>query len=84
MEEANPVFTVSVHQNSFSDQNVRGRQVFYYQNSVEGENLAEKIQESMNKSLAPKRPRMIKANTSYYFKKKQRNSCDRGVSIFDK
>ena len=72
LEEANPVLTVSIHQNSFSDQNVRGPQVFYYENSVEGKNLAEKIQKSMNKSLAPKRPRMIKANTSYYLLKRSK------------
>lgn len=74
LEEANPVLTVSIHQNSFSDQNVRGPQVFYYENSVEGRNLAEKIQESMNKSLAPKRPRMIKANTSYYLLKRSKGT----------
>ncbi len=74
LEEANPVLTVSIHQNSFSDQNVRGSQVFYYENSVEGKNLAEKIQESMNKSLAPKRPRMIKANTSYYLLKRSKGT----------
>ena len=74
LEEANPVLTVSIHQNSFSDQNVRGPQVFYYENSVEGKNLAEKIQESMNKSLAPKRPRMIKANTSYYLLKRSKGT----------
>ena len=74
LEEANPVLTVSIHQNSFSDQNVRGPQVFYYENSVEGKNLAEKIQKSMNKSLAPKRPRMIKANTSYYLLKRSKGT----------
>lgn len=74
LEDANPVLTVSIHQNSFSDQNVRGPQVFYYENSVEGKNLAEKIQKSMNKSLAPKRPRMIKANTSYYLLKRSKGT----------
>ena len=74
LEEANPVLTVSIHQNSFSDQNVRGPQVFYYENSVEGKNLAEKIQKSMNKSLAPKRPRMMKANTSYYLLKRSKGT----------
>ena len=74
LEEANPVLTVSIHQNSFSDQNVRGPQVFYYENSVEGKNLAERIQKSMNKSLAPKRPRMIKANTSYYLLKRSKGT----------
>lgn len=74
LEEANPVLTVSIHQNSFSDQNVRGPQVFYYENSVEGKNLSEKIQESMNKSLAPERPRMIKANTSYYLLKRSKGT----------
>lgn len=74
LEEANPVLTVSIHQNSFSDQNVRGPQVFYYENSVEGKNLAEKIQESMNKSLAPERPRVIKGNTSYYLLKRSKGT----------
>ena len=43
LEEANPVLTVSIHQNSFSDQNVRGPQVFYYENSVEGKNLIPRV-----------------------------------------
>lgn len=74
LEEADPILTVSIHQNSFSDQKVRGPQVFYYESSAEGKDLAEKIQESLNKSLAPERPRVIKGNTSYYLLKRSKGT----------
>lgn len=34
--EAKPVFTVSIHQNSYPEESVKGAQVFYYGQSVEG------------------------------------------------
>ena len=35
LENASPVLTVSIHQNSYSDPDVRGPQVFYYESSQE-------------------------------------------------
>lgn len=37
-EEENADLLISIHQNSFSDSNVRGGQAFYYTHSVKGKN----------------------------------------------
>lgn len=70
IEEAAPVLTVSIHQNSYPEEYVHGAQVFYYQNSVQGQQLAEKLQESLVQRLDPENHRQIKANNSYYLLKK--------------
>ncbi|MFP3155677.1 N-acetylmuramoyl-L-alanine amidase [Lachnospiraceae bacterium ZAX-1] len=61
-----PIFTISIHQNSYTQESIKGSQVFYYGQSVEGKKLAEIIQESMVERLDPKNHRMAKANESYY------------------
>lgn len=68
--EAMPVFTVSIHQNSYPEEYVNGAQVFYYKQSKEGEALAKKIQSSMLSRLEPGKQRTEKANDSYYLLKK--------------
>lgn len=40
IDDADPVFTISIHQNSYPEEYVKGPQVFYYGSSKEGENLA--------------------------------------------
>ena len=57
-----PVLCISVHQNSYQDSSVCGPQVFYYEDSVRGKNLAEFIQEELNLGLKVKRPRVAKGN----------------------
>lgn len=68
--ETMPVFTVSIHQNSYPEEYVKGAQVFYYGQSTEGEALAKRIQESMVLRLNPENHRKEKANESYYLLKK--------------
>ncbi len=69
--EENPVLTVSIHQNSYpEDSSVKGPQVFYYEQSAEGEKLAAAIQESLNTELEIERPRTQKGNTTYYILKR--------------
>jgi len=69
--EENPILTVSIHQNSYpEDSSVRGPQVFYFEQSVEGEKLAAAIQESLNTELSIARPRTQKGNTTYYILKR--------------
>lgn len=68
--EAMPVFTVSIHQNSYPEEYVKGAQVFYYGQSKEGEELAAKIQNSMVARLDPENHRVEKANESYYLLKR--------------
>ena len=70
IQEVKPVLTVSIHQNSYEDPGVKGPQVFYYRDSVKGEELAEIIQEKMNDYLEVERPRQAKGNTTYYLLKR--------------
>ena len=65
-----PLFTVSIHQNSYPEEYVKGAQVFYYGQSKEGEELAKKIQSSLVAHLDPENHRVEKANESYYLLKK--------------
>lgn len=39
LEEQDPVLTVSIHQNSYTDPEISGPQVFYYETSSEGKSL---------------------------------------------
>lgn len=70
ISKANPVFTVSIHQNSYPDESVKGAQVFYYGQSTEGKKLAETLQQSLVEQLDPTNHRQAKANESYYLLKK--------------
>jgi len=70
MEEAKPLATVSIHQNSYPEEYVKGAQVFYHKDSKEGERLATLLQENLRVKLEPENHRQIKANDSYYLLKK--------------
>ena len=70
MEEAAALFCVSIHQNSYTQEYVNGAQVFYYEESQEGKQLAELLQESLKSRLNPQNHRAIKSNDSYYLLKK--------------
>ncbi|MEE1100521.1 MAG: N-acetylmuramoyl-L-alanine amidase [Agathobacter sp.] len=63
-------FTVSIHQNSFTDPSVRGPQTFYYSESEESKTLASIIQLSLDTSLEIEKSRGIKENSDYYIFKK--------------
>ena len=65
-----PVLSVSIHQNSYSDPGVKGPQVFYYEDSKKGKELALSIQEQMNDQLSVARPRAAKGNRTYYLLKR--------------
>ena len=60
---------VSIHQNSYPDESVRGAQVFYNGASEEGRRLAESIQAALDAGLSPPHARDAKANDSYYLLK---------------
>ena len=68
--DANPVFTISIHQNSYPAENVTGAQVFYFTHSTESKNLATILQNSLIANLDPSNTRQPKANDSYYLLKK--------------
>lgn len=68
--DANPVFTISIHQNSYTSPDVKGAQVFYYGQSEQGQTLANILQENLISHLDPENNRTAKANESYYLLKK--------------
>lgn len=70
VRQAKPVFTVSIHQNSYPDEAVKGAQVFYYGQSKEGRRLAEILQKCLVQQLGQENRREAKANESYYLLKK--------------
>ena len=57
---------VSIHQNSYMDEAIFGGQVFYYQNSKEGKQLAELLQKRFTYVLGDQNRRLAKANDNYY------------------
>ena len=70
IKEKKPVLTISIHQNSYPEASVRGPQVFYYEDSVQGALLAKYIQEQLNQCLEVEHPRIAKGNKSYYLLKR--------------
>lgn len=68
--DANPLFTVSLHQNSYPSPEVKGAQVFYYGQSAGGKELADILQNSLVTNVDPENKRVAKANESYYLLKK--------------
>lgn len=64
-----PALTVSIHQNSYTDERVSGAQTFYMTGSEEGKRAAEILQEQMITTLAPDKERVAKENGSYYLLK---------------
>lgn len=57
---------VSIHQNSFESEKIKGAQVFYYKHSAEGKRLAHILQESFKKHLDEDNKRVEKEDTTYY------------------
>ena len=70
MNEASPVLAVSIHQNSYHEEQVKGAQGFQYGNSGDAERLAELIQARLKEGVDPENNRQAKANESYYLLKK--------------
>lgn len=69
INETKPFLAVSVHQNSYHDEDVRGAQVFYYSHSAEGEAAAKLMQEALL-SVDSGNTRQAKANDNYYLLKR--------------
>ena len=70
INKSDAALAISIHQNSFTQESIKGAQVFYYNNSDEGKKFAETMQEQLKKSLQDGNKRMAKANDSYYMLKK--------------
>lgn len=69
IEAADPVLVVSIHQNSYHEEYVRGAQVFYYETSENSKRLAQVLQEQL-RALDPENNRQCKGNDSYFLLKK--------------
>ncbi len=69
IEEAEPELVVSIHQNSYHEEYVKGAQVFYYTTSEKSRGLAEIIQTQLQ-TLDEENSRQAKGNDSYYLLKK--------------
>lgn len=70
IDEAAPALTVSIHQNSYHEEYVKGAQVFYHAQSEEGKALAETLQKQLVENLDKENNRVAKANDTYYLLKK--------------
>ena len=66
IEEAKPDLVISIHQNSYHEEAIRGGQVFYYKTSVQGKKLAESLQKRFDYVLGDSNKRQAKANDNYY------------------
>ena len=73
INEKRPALTVSIHQNSYTDERVSGAQTFYMTGSEDGKRAAEILQEQMITTLAPDKERVAKENGSYYLLKHVEN-----------
>lgn len=62
----NPFFTISIHQNSFTDSSSSGPQTFYYKDSEASATMAQVLQDVLNTQLNPAKKRAPQANENYY------------------
>lgn len=65
IEDAAPMAVVSIHQNSYPSESVKGTQVFHSA-QTESKLLASCIQEQCRRLLDPENQRQIKENSDYY------------------
>lgn len=66
IEESGADLVVSIHQNSYHEEDVSGGQVFYYKSSEKGKKLAEILQKRFDYVLGDQNRRLAKANGNYY------------------
>ena len=60
---------ISIHQNSFTQEKIKGAQVFYFKGSPEGESLAKCIQNRLKSTVDENNNRQVKANEEYFILK---------------
>ena len=66
INENQPDCVISIHQNSYHQEDVSGAQVFYYRKSEKGKRLAEILQKRFDYALGDQNRRKAKPNDSYY------------------
>ncbi len=57
---------ISIHQNIYQSEGVKGAQVFYYKNSATSQKLAQYVQNELIENLDKSNGRKAKANNNYY------------------
>ena len=72
INDSGAAFAISFHQNSFTEEYVKGAQVFYHGQSEEGRKLAELLQDIIKEKINDGNHRMAKSNESYYMLKETR------------
>lgn len=70
ISETSPEIMVSIHQNSFPEEDVDGAQTFYAAGSESGKQLANILQKNIKKEIKDDNHRVAKANKEYYLLKK--------------
>lgn len=70
MNDVNADCIVSIHQNSYPDEAIRGAQVFYHTDSDDGKTLASILQKELVNGVDPSNHRIEKSDSSYYLLKK--------------
>lgn len=69
IQESNADILVSIHQNAFTQPQVKGAQVFYYQDSQKAKLLASCVQNSIKQYADQDNKRQIKSSKDYYILK---------------
>lgn len=64
-----PQAAISIHQNSYQDEQIHGAQVFYYSHSEDGKRMAEMMQKALL-AVDEGNTRQAKANDTYYLLKR--------------
>ena len=67
VEEIRPALLISIHQNSYTEEDVDGAQVFYYKGSEQGKRLGGMVQESLRSEIKDGNHRMAKASRDEYY-----------------
>ncbi len=70
INSSNAVLAISIHQNSFTMEEIRGAQVFYYASSEAGKEYANILQDQLKRTLNDGNKRQAKGNDAYYMLKK--------------
>lgn len=69
INQIKPQLAVSIHQNSYPGEEIKGAQVFFYSHSEKGEKMAATMQEALL-AVDPLNHRKAKANDTYYLLKR--------------
>jgi N-acetylmuramoyl-L-alanine amidase len=70
INNSDALIAISIHQNSFTQESIKGAQVFYYSGSEQGKKYAEIMQEQIIQNIKDDNKRKAKSNDSYYMLKK--------------